>query len=995
MLRKKIDSNWTLTVLGENVFGIPEEPIAMKVPGSVFSTLLEAGKMPDPFYRDNELNAEKLMENDFVCETSFRLSPAEQQADRVILRFNGLDTLADVYLNGRLIGSADNMNRTWDFDITGDVRGEASDSSEAEAGEASPAGFVGSVAGEADSGKSAAGDVDFDLKVVLHSPLRYIREEQAKCYTGGSEECTEGFPHIRKAACMFGWDWGPRLADAGIFRDVEVLAVHEARLEQVYIGQKHIAAEKAPAGPLDDRKTAQVVLTAAAQPKWVSASAGAVRMQFALTSPDGSCTWTAESPALDAGTAAEQMLLDESRGDRLTAQITVENPELWWPNGYGRQPLYHALVRLVDAASGQELDTWSGEIGLRTVTVNTDLIPDEKWDPHLQEQEVKDRKEGRNFAFTVNGVPIFAMGADYIPEDNLITRVTPERTAKLIQAARVSHMNCIRIWGGGYFLDDYFYDQCDRAGLLVWQDMLFACASYELNDAFEQNITAEIRDNVRRLRHHACIGLWCGNNELETQTEYNSWHPSEKQRYDYIKMYEYIFPKLISEEDPGAFYWPSSPSSGGNFEDSNEENMGDAHYWGVWHGNEPFTAYRHHHYRFLSEFGFQSFPCMATVCSFTEPGDRNVFSRIMEMHQRSTSGNGKMMNYMSQTYQMPKNFDELIYCSQLLQADAIRYGVEHFRRFRGTSMGTVVWQLNDIWPVASWASMDYFYRWKALQYAEKRFFAPVLISCEERGLPDQMPYPNMQPRPVEFSALLHVANETPCEVSGTVEWQLADDASSVLKEGSARVTVPAFGGTWLEKLDFTDLPGFDPLRHHLTYVFRMAPADVRAVEAVTGTPLCQRVADAQGFAGEAAVQNVRSAEAAALADMPKKMTEHGGCTAAETVSGAAGDIVVSRGCSMFAAPKHYEFRDPELAISVHTAGEGESVSTVTVQADAFAKSVAVESPDGDLLLDDNYFDMEKGTAVLTIVGRDGKPLPPDQIPAGPYRARSVYGTICS
>ena len=949
MIRKRIDDNWTLRVLGDNAFGIPDEPIAMKVPGTVFFTLLEAGKMPDPYYRDNELNAEKLMENDFACETSFTLPAAERQADRVILRFNGLDTLADVYLNGRLIGSADNMNRTWDFDITGDVRGEsgeAADSSEAEA-------------------LSAAGDTNFDLKVVLHSPLRYIREEQAKCYTGGSEECTEGFPHIRKAACMFGWDWGPRLADAGIFRDVEVLAVQEARLEQVYIGQKHIAAEKAPAGPLDDRKTAQVVLTAAAQPKWVNASAGAVRIQFVLTSPDGSHTWTAESPALDAGTAAEQMLLDESRVDRLTAQITVDSPELWWPNGYGRQPLYRALVRLVDAESGQELDTWSGEIGLRTVTVNTDPIPDEQWDPHLQAQEAKDRKEGRNFAFTVNGVQIFAMGADYIPEDNLITRVTPERTAKLIQAARVSHMNCIRVWGGGYFLDDYFYEQCDRAGLLVWQDLLFACASYELNDAFEQNITAEIRDNVRRLRHHACIGLWCGNNELETQTEYNSWHPSEKQRYDYIKMYEYLFPKLIAEEDPGAFYWPSSPSSGGNFEDSNEENMGDTHYWGVWHGNEPFTAYRHHHYRFLSEFGFQSFPCMATVCSFTEPRDRNVFSRIMEMHQRSTSGNGKMMNYMSQTYQMPKDFDELIYCSQLLQADAIRYGVEHFRRFRGTSMGTVVWQLNDIWPVASWASMDYFYRWKALQYAEKRFFAPILLSCEERGLPDQMPYPNMQPRPVEYSALLHVANETPCAVSGTVEWQLADDASAVLKEGSARVTVPAFGGTWLEKLDFTSIPGFDPLRHHLTYVFRMESEDVRAVEAVTGTALCQRIADAQECAEGTAAQDVR----------------------------AANGIVVSRGCSMFAAPKHYEFRDPELAISVHTAEEGESVSTVTVQAGAFAKSVAVESPDGNLLLDDNYFDMEKGTVVLTIVGRDGKPLSPDQIPAGPYRARSVYGTF--
>ena len=976
MIRRKIDDNWTLTVLGKNVFGIPEEPIAMKVPGTVFSTLLEAGKMPDPYYRDNELDAEKLMENDFVCETVFTLSAAERQADRVILRFNGLDTLADVYLNGRPVGSADNMNRIWEFDITGDVSGGSGDAADAPRAE------------ELDT----AGDAEFNLKVVLHSPLRYIREEQAKCYTGGSEECTDVFPHIRKAACMFGWDWGPRLADAGIFRDVEVLAVEEARLEQVYIGQKHLAAEEIPEGPLDDRKIAQVTLTATAQPGWVSAAAGAVRIQFALTSPDGSHTWTAESPALDAGTAAEQMLLDESRVDRLTAQITVENPELWWPNGYGRQPLYHALVRLVDAASGRELDTWSGEIGLRTVTVNTDPIPGEQWDPHMQEQEAQDRKEGRNFAFTVNGVPIFAMGADYIPEDNLLTRVTPERTAKLMQAARVSHMNCIRVWGGGYFLNDDFYDQCDRAGILVWQDLLFACASYELTDAFEENIAAEIRDNVRRLRHHACIGLWCGNNELETQTEYNSWHPSEKQRYDYIKMYEYLFPKLIAQEDPDAFYWPSSPSSGGNFEDSNEENMGDAHYWGVWHGNEPFTAYRHHHFRFLSEFGFQSFPCMPTIRSFTEPEDRNVFSRIMEMHQRSTSGNGKIMNYMAQTYQMPKNFDELVYCSQLLQADAIRYGVEHFRRFRGASMGAVVWQLNDIWPVASWASMDYFYRWKALQYAEKRFFAPILLSCEERGLPDQMPYPNMQPRPVEYSALLHVANETPRAVSGTVTWQLADAASTVLREGSVSVTVPAFGGAWLEKLDFTSVPGFDPLKYHLTYEFRMKPEDVRAVEAATGARLCQRLADAPEWADGAAAQDVRAAAADGAA-VPKKTAEHGGHAAAETASGSADEIIVSRGCSMFAAPKHYGFRDPELAISVRTAEEGKRVSTVTVQTNAFAKSVAVESPDGDLLLDDNYFDMEKGTAVLTIVGRDGNSLPPDQVPAGPYRARSVYETF--
>ena len=827
-----------------------------------------------------------------------------------------------------------------------------------------------------------------------------------------------GFPHIRKAACMFGWDWGPRLPDAGLFRPVSLMGCTCARISQVLIRQVHHVAAKTVQGNQVDR----VDLAADCEVEWLpEAGETPLEAAFVLTAPDGTRMHAVSEPvSIGVRTAQSENLTGlrtPLRTDHLQLHLAVENPQLWWPNEYGEQPLYRAEVQLRPVGKDTALDTWTRRIGLRTVTVNTDPLPEEQRDPHMtgQRPDYDDGKlmfspdggdmtarvsrEGkkiqpRNFAITVNGLAIFAMGADYIPEDSILTRQSRERTDLLLSSAKEAHHNCMRIWGGGYFCDDAVYDLCDEKGILVWQDMMFSCAAYELDAAFEKNISLEIRQNIRRLRSHPCLALWCGNNEMETQYETWDWPKTKKQYYDYIRLFECLIPDMVRQEDPDAFYWPSSPSSGGNFENSNAENEGDTHYWGVWHGNEPFTAYRGHHYRFLSEFGFQSFPAVQTIRRFTLPEDRNIFSRIMEMHQRSTSGNGKMMNYMSQTYQMPKNFDELIYCSQLLQADAIRYGVEHFRRFRGTSMGTVVWQLNDIWPVASWASMDYFYRWKALQYAEKRFFAPVLISCEERGLPDQMPYPNMQPRPVEFSALLHVANETPCEVSGTVEWQLADDASSVLKEGSARVTVPAFGGTWLEKLDFTDLPGFDPLRHHLTYVFRMAPADVRAVEAVTGTPLCQKIADAQGFAGEAAVQNVRSAEAAALADMPKKMTEHGGCTAAETVSGAAGDIVVSRGCSMFAAPKHYEFRDPELAISVHTAGEGESVSTVTVQADAFAKSVAVESPDGDLLLDDNYFDMEKGTAVLTIVGRDGKPLPPDQIPAGPYRARSVYGTIC-
>ena len=289
---------------------------------------------------------------------------------------------------------------------------------------------------------------------------------------------------------------------------------------------------------------------------------------------------------------------------------------------------------------------------------------------------------------------------------------------------------------------------------------MYACSSYELNEAFEENIEAETRDNVRRIRHHACLGLWCGNNEMETQTLDRSWKPSQKQFYDYIKLYEHIIPKILRQEDPHTFYWPSSPSSGGNFDNPWDENRGDTHYWDVWHGNKPFTEYRKFRFRYLSEFGFQSFPCLQTVESFTEPEDRNIFSRVMEMHQRNVAANGKILNYLSATYLYPGSFDLLLYASQLLQMEAIRYGVEHFRRHRGHCMGTVVWQLNDIWPVASWASIDYYGRWKPLHYAQKRMFAPVLLSCQEMGELSQRPYCIMEPGPMEVSAQLCVSNET-------------------------------------------------------------------------------------------------------------------------------------------------------------------------------------------------------------------------------------------
>lgn len=735
---KVLDGTWNLKIVGRDAGLLPREGIAAAVPGSVYGALLEKGLIEDPYYRDNELKVLPLMENDFVYETSFQVTEEFTDANEVLLRFEGIDTLAEIIVNGIAAGNAYNMHRIWEFPVKKLLK-------------------VG----------------ENTLTVKLASPVKYIKEENEKVYTGGSTDAMEGFPHLRKAHCMFGWDWGPRLPDAGIFRTVSLLGIRENRIDTVYITQKHEENRvqlhfDLKADNYDENKKCKVKVT--------------------VVSPDGDVYIT------------ETECLERANGFRQSSELMIDQPKLWWPHGYGDQPLYEVKAELFSEDS-RLLDTWHKRIGLRTMTVNTDK---DEW--------------GNCFAHEVNGVKIFAMGADYIPEDNLLGRVNADRTRALLKDAVAVNHNCIRVWGGGYYPNDFFFDICDELGLIVWQDFMYACASYELDDAFEENITRETIDNVRRIRHHACLGLWCGNNEMETQTLDKAWKPSIKQKYDYIKIFEYIIPKVLKEEDPQTFYWPSSPSSGGNYDNPWDENKGDTHYWDVWHGNKPFTEYRKFHFRYLSEFGFQSFPELKTIESFTLPEDRNIFSRVMEMHQRNCAANGKIMNYLSATYLYPKDFDHLLYASQLLQADAIRYGVEHFRRFRGRCMGAVVWQLNDIWPVASWASIDYYGRWKALHYAEKRMYAPVMISCEEIGELSERPFCVAEPKPIEKSGRLHVANETMQPVSGTVKWSLCKPDSSVLLSGEEQITVPALDGVWLDKLDFSQ---YNEREIHLDYSFEV------------------------------------------------------------------------------------------------------------------------------------------------------------------------------
>ncbi len=691
MKKFSLNGSWTLQGAGYKAEGT--------VPGSVYSFLLDAKLMEDPFYRDNELQALSLMDNEFTFSRKFDY----HSNNTVLLHCDGLDTLCDIYINGSHVAYTDNMHRIWEFDVTDKlINGEN------------------------------------EIKIVFHPVDSYIKEKQAKRPIRGASECMAGFPYLRKANCMMGWDWGPRLPDAGIWRDIYLLEKDSARISDFHILQHHENGEVFIEPVVSTDKPAKVRLI--------------------LTGPDGN--------------ACELTPNEKNK---------IDNPKLWWPNELGEQPLYTVKAEIIE--NSVVVDCSQKRIGLRTLEL-------------VRERD----KYGESFYHRVNGVPFFAMGADYIPEDNILSRVTPERSEKLLKACKSSHFNTIRVWGGGYYPDDWFFDLCDELGIILFYDMMFACCLIPDDKEFVSNVKVEFIDNLKRIRHHACIAIISGNNEIESifaSSRFKEHYPV------YYELFDDILPELIKELCPYLPYVSSSPSTCGRFIDPNNENYGDGHYWEVWHQDKPFTEYRNKFFRYLSEFGFQSFPCEKTVNSFTLPEDRNVFSRIMEMHQRNGSANGKILSYLSDTYLYPTDFATLLYASQLLQAESIKYGVEHFRRNRGRCMGTLYWQLNDIWPVASWASIDYYGRYKALQYYAKRFYNPILISCCETGERETRPCVNTE-RTVDYQtkAQLAVTNDTLESVTGTVLWELRNTKNEIIKNGSEEITVEPQSIFMLTEIDF-------------------------------------------------------------------------------------------------------------------------------------------------------------------------------------------------
>ena len=707
--RMKLNGTWSFSEEGSNTL------YPVEIPGSIISGLLENQVIEDPYYRENEKHQLELSKKDYRFCRTFNIEETQLEQEVIELVCESLDTLCEVFLNGVQIAETNNMHRCYRFSV-----------------------------------KEFLSLGENRLEILVKSPMEYInnvKPDEGNEITFTPCEGVYGNQYLRKAHSMFGWDWGIFLPDGGIVRDIYLEAYSVARISEVLFSQEHLINNKGQAE--------QVILNVT--PQLTDVKNKVNQEEFLVE----------VSVSLNQIEVAKGICIGSN-----TLELVIAQPELWWPNGYGEQPLYD--VHCVLKQKAVILDEKKYTIGLRTLTISTKK---DQW--------------GSEFAFVINGIKIFTKGANYIPEDAIYSRITSERMEFLIDASLRAHYNCLRIWGGGYYPSDEFYNLCDRAGLIVWQDFMYACNIYDLTKEFEETIIWETRDNIQRLRHHACLGIWCGNNEMESAWDH--WggfkDHSRKLKADYIKMFEYIIPKIKEEEDKETFYWPSSPSSGGSFHIPDSPDHGDTHYWDVWHGQKPFTDYLNHYFRFCSEFGFQSFPSIKTIESFTEAEDRNIFSKVMERHQKNNSANGKILYYISENFKYPKDFESLLYVSQVLQGLAIKTGVEHFRRHRGRCMGSLYWQLNDNWPVASWSSVDYFGRYKALHYMAMTFYNHVAGSSV------------LNKTVVET----HVQNETRFDVSCQVAMKLKTFDFQILWEEEKKVMIPALSPALVMEKEFQEL----------------------------------------------------------------------------------------------------------------------------------------------------------------------------------------------
>ena len=716
------------------------------VPGVVHTDLLQNKIIEDPFFRLNERGLQWIDKEDWVYETCFTLAADMMRKENMELVFEGLDTYADVYLNDECILKADNMFRRWSIPVRQYIREENN-----------------------------------ILKVYFHSPVKIDVPKWDALpyqYPASNDQSENGglfnkkiSIFARKAGYHYGWDWGPRLVTSGIWRPVYIRAWSDLRINDVFIEQKEVGAGRAViAGhvELDADKDMNGVLV----------------------------TITDEVT----GRVLGEWQADLKRGtNRVTVDFVLHKPKLWWSNGLGEPFLYRFRTDII--AGGELLDSKTERVGIRSLKVVHQ--PD---------------KDGHTFYIELNGRPVFAKGANYIPSDNFLPRVTPENYKRTILDAAGVNMNMLRVWGGGIYENDVFYDLCDEYGIMIWQDFMFACSMYPAEGALLDNIHQEAVDNVKRLRNHACIALWCGNNECQDawlgwgwkcEIERQNKEYADKIWAQYRQQYHVTLPGVVKEYAPGTFYWPSSPFA---FErEMSGTTDGDRHYWSVWHGKAPISDYDSEKSRFFSEYGFQSFPEFDSVKRYAPyPEDWDIRSEVMMSHQRGGDhANGLIETYLLNEYKKPRDFRAFLYMNHVLQGDAIKTAIESHRRQMPYNMGTLFWQHNDCWPVASWASRDYYGRWKAQHYYVRKAYDDILISPVVEG--DDLKVYAVSDRLENTSGRLQLQV---CQFDGTVvhHWGKSvgisgNDSRVCFSAPLAKLLEGANRGTVYVRVDYTDKSG--------------------------------------------------------------------------------------------------------------------------------------------------------------------------------------------
>jgi len=705
-IHQSLNKGWKLEYSDKNKW------IDAVVPGNVHLDLLRNNFIPDPFFGQNEAKLRWISDKNWTYKLTFIPDQSIFSKRNIEILFHGLDTYANIYLNGIKIISADNMFHPWSAEIKELIKMEMN-----------------------------------ELIIQFRSPLIEVAEKMKSLdysLPADNDQAGKTSPHSRKAPYHYGWDWGPCLVTSGIWKGVELVGWDDWHVAYFQISNKSVSKDNAEL---------EVELEVIAK----------IQETLKITLSE-----------LITSNEYKQAFKMKSGFNNFSFNISLTNPQLWWPHGHGDQTLHHFFLTV---ETDDQLEQRERKIGIRDVTI----------------KRAEDEK-GESFEIYVNNMPIYSKGANWIPADYFVERLEIEDYRRLLKDAIRANMNTLRIWGGGIYEPDHFYELCDEMGIMVWQDFMFACSMYPADENFLESVEREALYQVKRLKGHASIILWCGNNEVASAWLSWGWKEELPDSIwdDYRKLFHELLPKVCSELDPQRLYWPSSPCHG--TDQSNQDQIygkGDNHYWGVWHGGDDFNAFENNVGRFMTEYGMQSFPSMSMVESFTYKKDRSLDSDVMNGHQKASLGTGNLMKYVEDYYQVNDDFDSIAGLSQIMQAEAIRFAVEAHRRNMPYCMGTLYWQFNDCWPVISWSSIDYGGNWKALHYAARKFFSPLLVSM----------------RDLDNKIEIHVVNDQHHEVESEIRLELFNFNGDTLFNDSSDIKVEPFSSVIYHVFDKDDLLG--------------------------------------------------------------------------------------------------------------------------------------------------------------------------------------------